>query len=224
MGIVHEAVEDGVGECRVADDVVPLLDGKLAGDDRRADAVSVFEDFEQVVTVLGAERSEPPVVEHEDLGLGERRKQLRVASVGAGDGQRAEQPGQAQVEGAVAVAAGAVGERASDPALADAGRPADQDVEMLSDPAPVGEREDERLVEAAAVPEVDVLDAGVVLEPGATQPVRELSGVAFGELAVDEQSSRAARRGPWPSRRIVAAGACRRSDESAWSESFPGHW
>ena len=40
MGIVHEAVEDGVGECRVADDAVPLLDGKLAGDDRRADAVS----------------------------------------------------------------------------------------------------------------------------------------------------------------------------------------
>ena len=48
------------------------------------------------MTVLGVERREPPVVEHEDLGLGERLKQLRVASVGAGDGQRAEQPGQAQ--------------------------------------------------------------------------------------------------------------------------------
>ena len=40
MGIVHEAVEDGVGECRGADDLVALLDGKLAGDGRRADAVS----------------------------------------------------------------------------------------------------------------------------------------------------------------------------------------
>ena len=48
------------------------------------------------MTVLGVEGREPPVVEHEDLGLGERLKQLRVASVGAGDGQRAEQPGQAR--------------------------------------------------------------------------------------------------------------------------------
>ena len=64
----------------------------------------------------------------------------------------------------MAVAAGAVGERAGDPTLADAGRPADEDVEVVADPAPVGEREDERLVEAAAVPEVDVLEAGVVLE------------------------------------------------------------
>ena len=68
---MHEAVEDGVGERRVADDVVPFLDGELAGDDGLPDAVSVLEDFEQVVPVLGAERGEPPVVEHEDLGLGD---------------------------------------------------------------------------------------------------------------------------------------------------------
>ena len=82
---MHEAVEDGIGECRVSDDVVPLLDRELPGDDGRADAVPVLEDFEQVVPVLGVER----------------------------------------------------------------GRPADEDVEVLGDPAPVGEREEERLVEAA---------------------------------------------------------------------------
>ena len=93
---MNEAVEDGVGECRVADDVVPLLDRGLAGDDGRADAVPVLEDFEQIVPVLGAERGEPPVVEHEDLGLGERFEQVRITTVGAGDGERAEQPGQAR--------------------------------------------------------------------------------------------------------------------------------
>ena len=56
------------------------------------------------------------------------------------------------------------------------------------DPAPVGEGEDELPVEPAAVTEVDVLDAGVVLEPGAPQPVGELPRVALGELAVDEQT------------------------------------
>ena len=122
---MDEAVEDGVGEGRVSDDVVPLLDRELAGDEGRADAVPVLEDFEQVVPVLGAERGEPPVVEHEDLGLGERFEQLRITTVGAGDGERGEQPGQPQVEGAVAVTAGAVGERASDPALSDAGQASD---------------------------------------------------------------------------------------------------
>ena len=58
---------------------------------------------------------------------------------------------------------------------------------MLADPASVGEREDQLPVEPARVPEVDVLDAGVVLEPGSSQPVGELSRVALGEFAVDEQ-------------------------------------
>ena len=59
---------------------------------------------------------------------------------------------------------------------------------MIADPASVGEREDELLVEPAAVTEVDVLDAGVVLQLGAPQSVGELSGVTHGELAVDEQT------------------------------------
>ena len=59
---------------------------------------------------------------------------------------------------------------------------------MLADPATVGEREDELLVEPATVTEVDVLDAGVVLQLGAPQSVGELSGVTLGKLAVDEQT------------------------------------
>ena len=39
-----------------------------------------------------------------------------------------------------------------------------------------------------ASPGDDVLDAGVLLELGAAQPVGELPGVALGELAVDEQA------------------------------------
>ena len=32
VGVVNDAVEDGVGEGRIADDVVPLRDGNLTGD------------------------------------------------------------------------------------------------------------------------------------------------------------------------------------------------
>src|SRR6516165_11475163 len=36
---VHEAVEDGIGDCRIDDDLVPMIDGELAGHDCRAATV-----------------------------------------------------------------------------------------------------------------------------------------------------------------------------------------
>src|SRR6202047_176401 len=48
MGVVHEAVEDGVGIGRVADHLVPFVDGDLAGEEGRAAAVAFFEDFIEI--------------------------------------------------------------------------------------------------------------------------------------------------------------------------------
>ena len=48
---MHESVEDGVGEGRVPDDVVPVLDRELAGDHSGADAIAVFGNLEQVLSV-----------------------------------------------------------------------------------------------------------------------------------------------------------------------------
>ena len=59
---------------------------------------------------------------------------------------------------------------------------------MFAHPSPVGQRQDEGLVESPGLAEVDVLDAGAVAELGAAQPVGELPGVSLGEFAVDEQS------------------------------------
>jgi hypothetical protein len=36
MGVMDEAIEDGVGIGRIADDLVPFVDGDLAGEDGRA--------------------------------------------------------------------------------------------------------------------------------------------------------------------------------------------
>jgi hypothetical protein len=58
MGIVDEAIEHGVCVGRIADDLVPDRYRRLAGDYRRAAAVTLFEDYEQVVPRLGIERFE----------------------------------------------------------------------------------------------------------------------------------------------------------------------
>src|SRR5215510_1678220 len=52
VGGVHEAIEDGIGDGRIWDQLVPMLDGDLAGDDRGASAVTVVDDVEQVAALL----------------------------------------------------------------------------------------------------------------------------------------------------------------------------
>ena len=52
MSVVKEPVEDGVAEGRITDDVVPVVDGDLAGEQRAAAGVTVVEDLEEVVASL----------------------------------------------------------------------------------------------------------------------------------------------------------------------------
>ncbi len=69
MGVVDEAIQDGVGIGGVTDDAVPGGYGKLAGDDGRSTAIAVLEDFEQIVTGLFVEGLEAPVVQDENLNM-----------------------------------------------------------------------------------------------------------------------------------------------------------
>ena len=50
--VVEETVQDGVAEGGIADDIVPVLDGDLAGEQRATAGIAVVEDFEEVVPPL----------------------------------------------------------------------------------------------------------------------------------------------------------------------------
>ena len=52
MGRVDEAVEDGVGDGRVGDHIVPAVDWQLAGDDGAGAAVAVVDDLQDVAALL----------------------------------------------------------------------------------------------------------------------------------------------------------------------------
>lgn len=45
---MNEPVEDSVGQGRVANGLVPMLDRELAGDNCGATAVTIFKDLQQV--------------------------------------------------------------------------------------------------------------------------------------------------------------------------------
>jgi hypothetical protein len=48
--VVDEAIEDSVGVSGIADQLVPFVEGDLAGDDCRSAAVALFKNLKQVVT------------------------------------------------------------------------------------------------------------------------------------------------------------------------------
>src|ERR1700674_5202244 len=112
MGVVQEAVADGVGQGRLAEVVVPLGRRQLAGDNRAAAAIAILEDLEEVTALLILDGGEAPIVEDEDVEAGELGEQADVGAVGAGQQEGVEEAGGAPVVGAVALAAGLMRERA----------------------------------------------------------------------------------------------------------------
>jgi hypothetical protein len=75
--VVHDAIENSVGERRVADDAfMPALDRHLAGDQQRASVVTVFDDLEDIAPLLRIERFGSPIVEDEDADPASERNSL----------------------------------------------------------------------------------------------------------------------------------------------------
>ena len=79
-------------------------------------------------------------------------------------------------------------ERASEPALAQAGRPGYQQIAPLSDPIASRELEEQRAVEAARRLIVDVLDAGGVTQLGGPGPCFKLLLSAQRQFVFEQQS------------------------------------
>ena len=135
MGIVDEAVEDGVGVGGIADEFVPLVDRQLAGDEDGAAAIAGFEDFEKIVAGGGIEGGEAPIVEDEELNAAESAHEARVAAVAAGEGEIGEQLRNALIEHRSIVATGLMAKRTGD--VLDAGLMAQPSVTQPRQEPPV---------------------------------------------------------------------------------------
>jgi len=80
-----------------------------------------------------------------------------------------------------------VAEGAGQPALADPGRPFDDQVLRLLDPSSAGERLEERAVEPTCGAVVDVFDRGLVAQTGIAETRFEAAILPVGRLMVEEQ-------------------------------------
>ena len=122
MRAVDEAVEDGVGDGRIVEPGMPVVDGQLAGDDRGLVGAAIVDDFEQVVARGLVERRHAPVVEDQHVHPCELAEQPPETAVRMCNSQRFGQSRYALIEDRESLAAGLLAERAGEPGLADAGR------------------------------------------------------------------------------------------------------
>ena len=59
VSVVNEAVQDGVGEGSVAQNVVPMFDRDLAGNDGRGATVAIIQDLQKVAPFGRIETERP---------------------------------------------------------------------------------------------------------------------------------------------------------------------
>ena len=138
VGVVDDAVQDGVGIGGVADNFMPGCHGKLGSDDGRTTAVSLFEDFEEVVTGAGVERLQAKVVEDEEIGAAEGFQEARMTPVAVRQDEILTELGPTVIEHGTIVAACLLADGASEPTLAHAARTDESEIIVGVDPLTVG--------------------------------------------------------------------------------------
>ncbi len=136
---MNEAIEDGVGVGGIADDLMPGRHGKLRGDDRRSAPITLFEDFEQVVTGAGVERFEPEVIENEQIGAAKGFDEARMATVAARERQVFAELGEAVIDDGAIVAASLLADGASEPTFPGSARADESEIVVGVDPLTLGE-------------------------------------------------------------------------------------
>jgi hypothetical protein len=171
--VVKQAIQDRVPERGVSHDFVPVIDGHLAGEQGASATVAVVKHLEEIVAGHIVQRSEPPVIEDEQVGAGEALKDPGAGSVPAGEAQLVEEPREAEVADTEAVPTGLMSEGAGDVRLARSGGSDEEEALTAMDPLAVAESKDEGPVHAAGFVEVEVLKCGLLMEAGLAQETLE---------------------------------------------------
>ena len=92
MCVVHEPVQDGVGDGGIGDHLMPALDRELAGHDGAAASMSIVDDLEEVAALIRCQVGEAPVIEDQQLDARDGLEQACKPAVTACQRQGIEQP------------------------------------------------------------------------------------------------------------------------------------
>ena len=97
----EKTIEDGVGNGRFAEVLVPERDRELARDDGGTQPSAILDDFEQICGGLIGERLNGEVVEHEHISSRPGPHQSRQPAIGPPSGDLRDQAWRPDIESAV---------------------------------------------------------------------------------------------------------------------------
>ena len=169
MGVVDQSVEDGVGDGGIADLLVPVIHRELTGDDGGGVTVPLLDDLQKVSSFGVGHGGEPEIVNHQDMGIGEFADDLSVTSVSLGEGHLVGELGRTDVERAVSLPTCLIAQGAGEEGFSRAGGAGDNNVVVTLDPVAGDEAHHDRLIDSPGGFVVDILHAGVELQPGVFQ-------------------------------------------------------
>src|SRR5215831_1508956 len=133
---------------------------ELAGDNRRATAVAVFQECKDVASVLLPEGGQSPVIKKEEGGFGQRGHAFRIPSIALGHRELLEQAWQSSGQDGVPCTTGLVAQRPAEPGCPTARRARDEPMVPLVAPVTGGPAQPAGFIESPRVPRVDLLQGG----------------------------------------------------------------
>ena len=68
---MEQPVKDGISQGGIPNDVMPVVNRELTGDNGRASPVPVFEEFKHITSGLITEGRQSPVIQNQSGGFGQ---------------------------------------------------------------------------------------------------------------------------------------------------------
>ena len=98
VSVVHQPIENGIGESWITDDLVPMFDRELAGDHGRSAPVPILHDLQEVMLLFGGHGSKSPVVEDQKFDASQALEEPSVMTVAACQREGIEETRQALIK------------------------------------------------------------------------------------------------------------------------------
>ncbi len=162
VGVVDEAIQDGVTQCRVRYDLKQAVHRNLAGDDGRCPAMPVFDYLKKVASLGGIQNRKSEVIKDEDLYSAESLEKAAIASIASGERERLEKARDALVKDGAVLTAGIVADCASNPTFAGARRTGYQQIYVTIDPIAGDQLCEDGTINTTWCAQIDIFHAGIM--------------------------------------------------------------
>ena len=177
MRVMDQAIADRIGD-------TGLANGRRARPSAAAgwQSASDLRSLRSSMTSSRSRRSasvserEQPIIDREEIELGEFGQEPAIRSVAATDRELVEQARRAHIGGGEAMATRALDKGGGQPRFADPGRARDQQIVVIPNPAARAEAEDDLARQAARRGEIDILERGGIAQLRVPQALRRVAG------------------------------------------------